>query len=112
MQKVISVQNLFIFTDSANFLARVKALPKFPDVILLDVRVFPHNGFEMLEMLRADPEYCGTKVVALTAHVLAEEVERLRTYSFDSIIGKPVNMSIFPDLLSSILQGGEVWHIP
>ena len=111
MQKAMHVDDLALFENSQDFMARVKALPQPPQVALLDIHVRPHDGFSMLEMLRRDPDYQNTKIIALTASVTNEEVERLRTSGFDGAIGKPLRVSTFPGLMARILGGETVWHI-
>ena len=111
MQKVMKVNGLAIFENSQDFMARVKALPQPPQVALLDIHVRPYDGFAMLEMLRADPDYQNTEIIALTASVTNEEVERLRTSGFVGAIGKPLRVSTFPGLLERILNGETIWHI-
>ena len=111
IMKVIGGRNLTMFEDSSNFMERVKNLPACPDLFILDIHVQPHDGFEMLRMLRADPDYRHAKVIAITASVTSEEVERLRSSGFDGAIGKPVNMSAFPGLIARILAGESLWSI-
>ena len=111
MQKVMRAQALTIFEDSVDFMSRVKALSPCPDVALLDIHVRPHNGFEMLAMLRADPQYRHITVIALTASVTNEEVEQLRSSGFDGAIGKPLRASTFPGLLERVLKGESVWYV-
>lgn len=111
MSNGMGVTKLSIFEDSADFMSRVKALGASPDVILLDVHVQPFSGLEMLQMLRADPDYQGAKIIALTASVMNEEVEQLRTSGFDSAIGKPLSVTTFPGLMERILVGETVWHV-
>jgi CheY-like chemotaxis protein len=109
--RVMGVQHLTIFEDSTDFMSRLKALKERPNVFLLDVHVRPHNGFEMLRMLREDPDYQNARVIAFTASVMNEEVEQLRDGGFDSAIGKPINVSAFPDLIERIVQGETVWYV-
>jgi CheY-like chemotaxis protein len=111
MQNLLGIQKLTVFSDSTDFIERVRALAAKPDVILLDIHVKPHNGFEMLDMLRADPTLRSTKVIALTASVMNEEVQRLRTSGFDGAIGKPLSIQTFPALVTRIVKGETVWHI-
>jgi two-component system cell cycle response regulator DivK len=89
----------------------VKALPKQPDVILLDIHVTPHDGFVMLNMIRRDTALKETTVIALTASVMNEEVEKLRTKGFDGAISKPLSVSLFPGLIQRVVAGEPVWHI-
>jgi CheY-like chemotaxis protein len=102
---------LTTFEDSTDFILRVDNLETAPDLILLDIHVHPHNGFQMLEMLRQKERYQNTTVVALTASVMAEEVEQLQSASFDGTVAKPIDRKTFPDLVRRILAGETVWHI-
>jgi two-component system cell cycle response regulator DivK len=111
MTKAMKVQNLVMFEESSDFIARVKALPKQPDVILLDIHVTPHDGFVMLNMIRRDTALKETTVIALTASVMNEEVEKLRTKGFDGAISKPLSVSLFPGLIQRVVAGEPVWHI-
>ena len=111
VNKVLGTQNITILENSVDFMARIKALPRRPDIALLDIHLRPHDGFEILRALRADPEYRGTKIVALTASVMNEEVEKMRLSGFDGAIGKPLSREAFPDLITRILNGESVWSI-
>lgn len=111
VEKTLNVKNYVIFEDSANFLSRVRNLPKQPDIILLDIHVSPLNGFQMLQEIRGDSVYFATKVVALTASVMNEEVERLRKSGFDGAIGKPISLSTFPITVERILNGESIWQL-
>ncbi|MHB8625441.1 MAG: response regulator [Aggregatilineales bacterium] len=111
MSLAIGITTLTVFEDGTDFMARLKALPAKPDVVLLDIHISPHNGFELLQMLRADPGYRNVKVIALTASVMNEEVKRLRNSGFDGAIAKPLSVTTFPDLLKRIANGESVWHI-
>ena len=96
--------------EALSYLSNNKEADK-PDVILLDIHVKPFTGFEMLEMLRQSEHFAGTKIVALTASVMNEEVLQLKESSFDGCLSKPVDSDIFPDLLSQIVEGEEIWRI-
>lgn len=111
LRRVLGVQNLWLFEDSQDFMQRVRGLPAKPDVILLDIHMKPYSGFDLLRMLRTDPDYEGVMVVALTASVMNEEVELLKNSGFDGVIGKPINIPTFPDLIRRVLNGESIWHI-
>lgn len=80
-------------------------------MILLDIHVKPHDGFEMLHMVQSMNGFDTIPVVALTASVMNEEVEELRQAGFHSVIAKPVDVDAFPDLLRRILTGESIWRI-
>ena len=111
VEKTLNVAQYAIFEDSRDFLPRVRNLPVRPDIILLDIHVSPFNGFQMLKMIREDVVYCDTKVVALTASVMNEEVERLRNSGFDGAIGKPITLSTFPIVIERIMKGENIWQV-
>jgi len=111
VEKTLSPKYYAIFEDSADFLPKVRNLPVQPDIILLDIHVSPFNGFQMLKMIREDPVFFHTKVIALTASVMNEEVERLRKSGFDGAIGKPITLSTFPILIERILKGESIWQV-
>ena len=101
--------SLTIFEDSTNFMQRLSALPIQPDIIFLDVHIEPHDGFVMLRMLRDEPAYCHIPVVAVTAGVMATDIERLKETGFSGMIGKPIRTRVFPNLVKRILEGETVW---
>lgn len=107
----MNLQHVNIFEESSNFIERVEALSPQPDVIFLDIHVKPYDGFEMLQMLRAHPNYRNVPVVALTASVMNEEVEQLRVAGFDSCFAKPLDIDQFPDRLQRVLNGEVMWYI-
>ena len=111
VEKTLNPEYYAIFEDSAEFLPRVRKLPVRPDIILLDIHVSPFNGFQMLQMIRQDSVYFDSKVVALTASVMNEEVERLRKSGFNGAIGKPITLSAFPIVIERIMNGESIWQI-
>ena len=111
MENVMDVRNLTMFDDSANFIDQLKSLQPVPDVILLDIHVKPHSGFEMLKLVREDPIYQNSKVIALTASVMNEEVAKLRESGFDAAIAKPLSMQTFPEMIARVMSGETVWHV-
>jgi two-component system, cell cycle response regulator DivK len=104
-------QSVFIFEDSANFMARVEALPTIPDIILLDIHIRPYSGFEMLTMLRNSEAYRLVPVIALTASVMNEEIDELRHAGFNGVLSKPIDPDTFQHTWQLILQGQPVWNI-
>jgi len=111
MKNVMELKDVEIFETSHNFMERVRALPRIPDVFFLDIQIGPHDGYAMLRMLRSDEKYKDVKVIALTANVMATHVSKLRTAGFNGLLGKPIEKREFPELLSKILAGEPVWRI-
>lgn len=111
VEKVMKLQTLHVLQNSADFVEQVRQLGVMPDIFLFDIEMQPYDGFDLLSMLRNDPAYGTSKVVALTASVMSEEVARLRRRGFDGAIAKPLNIEAFPELIAKIMRGESVWYI-
>lgn len=107
----MKLTHVTILEDSQNFVQNVTAIDPKPDVILLDIHMKPYNGFEMLEMLRQIDTFDGTPIVALTASVMNEEVQKLRSIGFNGCLAKPIDLQSFPEMLERILDGETIWRI-
>lgn len=111
LRHMLGITHLNIFEHSENFYERVAALTPKPDLILLDIHLEPHDGFAMLKMLRESAAFNTTRVVALTASVMNEEIQQLKSVGFDGVIAKPVNVDTLPALLQRILDGERIWTV-
>jgi len=111
LKHALNAQHVTIFEDSSDFAERIQQLKPPPDLILLDIHVRPLNGFEMLALIRQDERLSSSKVLAVTASVMSQEVAQLRSSGFDGAISKPLSVTHFPDLIRRVLNGESVWHI-
>lgn len=112
IKQVLGYPQVVIFENSVDFQNRLTSLPGTPDVIFLDVQVAPHDGYAMLRMLRENPQYQDTTVIAMTANVMSHDVTELRRAGFSGLIGKPIMKDVFPELVTRILSGEAVWYVP
>jgi CheY-like chemotaxis protein len=111
VERVMKLPTLYVLQSRADFVQQVKGLGVVPDVFLLDIQMKPYDGVELLSMLRSDPQFDKSKVIALTASVTNEEVSLLKRGGFDGAIAKPLNIEVFPDLIARIMKGESIWHI-
>jgi CheY-like chemotaxis protein len=107
----MGLDDVTIFADSNDFLARVEVLNPVPDLIFLDIHLQPLDGFQMLSLLREHPVFATRPIIALTASVMNEEIEQLRDAGFNGVIAKPINLETFPEKIHAILDGEELWMI-
>jgi DNA-binding response OmpR family regulator len=77
-----------------------------PDLLLLDVMMPEFDGYEVCERIRARPEWCGTKIVMLTAR--GREVERERGLSLgaDAYVTKPFSTRDLVEQVKRMLDVG------
>lgn len=108
---VLQLSNVVIFEDSTDFVERLTSLESPPDIVLLDIHMTPYTGFEMLSMLRELEQFKETPVIALTASVMNEEIQQLKSAGFDGCISKPIDIDEFPKALEAIMQGKKFWRI-
>ena len=111
VERVMGLPKLHVLQSRADFVQQVKELGVVPDVFLLDIQMKPYGGLELLSMLRGDPQFTESKVIALTASVTNEEVSLLKSGGFDGAIAKPLNIDVFPDLIARIINGEHIWYI-
>mgnify|MGYP001262286259 CR=1 FL=1 len=94
--------------DAFEFLASGKAKV---DLVLLDLQLPGKDGYAVLGELRSDPATRDLRVVALTANVMRQDVERCRMAGFDGFIGKPIDGRRFKETFARILGGEGVWTV-
>jgi len=87
MENVVGVQSLAIFDTSEDFIERLQSLSPRPDFILLDIHVAPHDGYDLLKMIRADDRFAACRVIAVTASVMSEEVQRAKEQLMKAVDG-------------------------
>ena len=61
-----------------------------PAIVLLDIRLGPEDGTEFVAWLRG--EFNQTPVIAVTAHALREEQERILKAGCNAVVSKPVEL--------------------
>jgi len=70
-----------------------------PDLVLLDMSLPGLTGWQVVERIRKTPKIDHTPVIALTAHAISGDRERILEAGCDEYESKPVNM---PRLLEKI----------
>jgi CheY-like chemotaxis protein len=96
-----------VLFDSRTFNDALNAIQR-PDIIFLDLEIPGTSGYEVLEIIRAIPNFNGIPVVAYTAN--SAQMADARAAGFHSFLGKPLRSADFPELLERILQDQPVWE--
>jgi len=73
-----------------------------PRVIFLDLNMPKMNGFEFLELLRADPDFKQTKVIVLTTSDAPEDRRKATTANVAGYIVKPITLSQFVEAITTL----------
>lgn len=80
--------HLVVYTNGPEALERLRH--DRPALVLLDVSLPGMDGLEVLRRLRASPTTRDLPVIALTAHAMAGDRERILAEGFDDYLSKPI----------------------
>jgi CheY-like chemotaxis protein len=80
------------------------------DLFLVDIYMPGETGYDIIKRIRSHPHLAQSKVVALTASVMYDDIRRVREAGFDSFIGKPVRPARFVNQVRQILAGEILWE--
>ena len=72
-----------------------------PDVVLLDIGLPGKDGLEVARILREDPAFSDTRIVAVTGYGQEKDRRETRAAGFDDHFVKPVSLHALQNLLKS-----------
>jgi CheY-like chemotaxis protein len=78
-----------------------------PTLILLDLSMPRMDGFEMLKRLRENPQFRDLTVIALTAHAMNGDRERVMAAGFNGYIAKPFRIENFLNDIKDVLRASR-----
>ncbi|GAB6112580.1 PAS domain S-box protein [Desulfomicrobium salsuginis] len=61
------------------------------DLVFMDIQMPVMDGFEASRRIKADPRLAGLPIVAMTAHVLPEERQKIKDAGMDDQVFKPID---------------------
>ena len=81
---------------------------RLPDVVLLDINLGAENGLDLVAWMRQKPELGEIPVIAVTAHALATEQEKILRAGCRACLSKPINFEELREQLNHWLQDRTV----
>lgn len=78
------------------------------DIVFLDLEFPNADGMQVISEFKANPVFADVPIIACTVHI--SEQQETRDAGFDGFIGKPLNVSEFPNQLRRIMAGESVWE--
>lgn len=79
-----------------------------PDLILMDIQLPKIDGLEATRRIRSMEDLKETPIIALTAHAMEGDKEKILDAGCDGYIAKPINTRTFISEIESIIAGRRV----
>lgn len=80
---------------------------EIPDLILVDINLPDLTGREITTMLRSDPRFQSTPIVALTAQTLRDQREMAMAAGLNGYLTKPVDIESLLEKVEHYLRGAQ-----
>jgi two-component system, cell cycle response regulator DivK len=77
---------------------------RIPDAVLLDINLGAESGLDLLAWMRQKPELGKIPVIAVTAHALVAEQERILQAGCRACLSKPIDFQLLREELQRWLQ--------
>ncbi len=77
-----------------------------PDLVLMDVQMPDMDGLALTRRLKEDPATADIVVVALTAHAMKGDEQRMRGAGCDGYIAKPIDVADFAARVRTLAAAG------
>ena len=81
---------------------------RIPDAVLLDINLGKDDGLDLVAWMRQKPEIGEIPVIAVTAHALVADQERILQAGCRACLSKPINFEGLREQLNHWLQDRTV----
>jgi CheY-like chemotaxis protein len=65
-----------------------------PHAVLLDVQLGPEDGLSLAKWIREDPQFRNIPVIAVTAHAMVTDQERVMQAGCNACVSKPIDFRL------------------
>lgn len=80
-----------------------------PTVILLDLSMPVQDGWETLRTIRRTPQTAHIPVIAITAHAMADDRQRVLSAGFSAYLAKPYDVNaLIPFIFRTVEQESDI----
>lgn len=102
-------ESQIVFHQAENGQDALEILKKVSiDLVFLDLRMPVLNGYELITAMKLEPKLQGVTVIAVTASVMGDDLEKVHKYGFDGYLRKPVSRNDLFRVAANYLSYQEV----
>ena len=101
---LLEVAGFEVFEAENASSAIVIARKEKPDIIILDIRLPDMLGSEAARVLRQYKETRGIPIIFVTASVMAEGKNKIKSITNSGFIGKPINTRTFATEITQFIK--------
>lgn len=94
-QLLVRRKHIHLLTAHTPELGIELALARRPDLILLDINMPGMDGYQVLEVFKAEPRLRAIPVIAITANAMTRDIERGMAAGFVGYLTKPLDVAQF-----------------
>lgn len=76
-------------------------------LLLVDIQMPEISGYELLKQVRSDARWRHIPMIAVTAHVMEGDAERILGAGFNGYIPKPINPMTIADEIKKMLEAKQ-----
>lgn len=87
--------------DGIEAISQVRANFETYDVVLMDIQMPNMDGYTATKILRDDKTFDGLPIIAMTANVMASDLQEAKAAGMDAHIGKPIDVE---QLLETLIK--------
>lgn len=77
---------------------------ELPDLVLMDVQLPGMDGLEATHLLKSNPKLSHIPILALTAHAMINDQEKMLAAGCDGYMSKPFQRDEFLELVNKLLN--------
>lgn len=105
----VNPEKLFVFEKDP--LPQMYTIKQNFDIVFLDIQIPDKDGIAIFKELKEDLRFSNSKIIALTANVMKQDIALYKSIGFHGFIPKPIDAYSLKDTIASILDGNFVWQV-
>ena len=73
------------------------------DLVLMDIQMPVMDGYEATRLIRAESHFSTLPIIAMTAHAMQDEKQKILKHGLDAVIAKPIDVQAMLETIGSFL---------